>query len=148
MRAGGVVLRYGGFYGAKNDGWAEVVGKGWFPLVGEGTGMMSFIHVEDAAAVTVLALERGPPGIYNVVDDEPAPAREWLPAMAKALGARPPRRFPKWLARAMAGGAIVTMLTEARGSSNAKAKRELGWSLRYPSWRQGFVAVYGTARAV
>jgi nucleoside-diphosphate-sugar epimerase len=145
--AGGVALRYGGFYGASNDGWAIVVRKGWFPLVGEGTGMMSFIHVEDAAAATVLALEHGRRGIYNVVDDEPAPAREWLPAMAKALGARPPRHFPKWLARAIAGGAITTMLTEARGSSNAKAKSELGWKLRYPSWRQGFVAAYGAERS-
>jgi nucleoside-diphosphate-sugar epimerase len=103
---------------------------------------MSWIHLDDAAAATVLALEHDGPAIYNVVDDEPAPAREWLPVLADALGAKPPRRVPVWLARLVAGEAGVVMGTEARGASNAKAKRELGWELRYPSWREGFAAAY------
>jgi 2-alkyl-3-oxoalkanoate reductase len=140
--AGGIALRYGGFYGAPNDGLIEPVRKRQFPIVGDGGGIFSFIHLEDAAAATVLALERDGAGIYNIVDDEPAPVREWLPVLAEVLGARPPRRFPRWLARLFAGEAAVMMGTEARGASNAKAKRELGWELRYPSWRQGFVAAY------
>jgi 2-alkyl-3-oxoalkanoate reductase len=98
-----------------------------------------------AAAATVLALERGRPGIYNVVDDDPAPVREWLPALAAAIGAKPPRRIPRWVARLVAGEAGVVLMTESRGASNAKAKRELGWTLRYPSWRKGFVEAYGGA---
>jgi nucleoside-diphosphate-sugar epimerase len=141
--AGGIVLRYGGFYGAADDGLVEPVRRRLFPIVGDGAGVFSFIHLEDAAAATVLALEHGEPGIYNVVDDEPAPVREWLPVLAKVLGAKPPRRVPRWLARLFAGEAVVMMGTESRGASNAKAKRELGWELRYPSWRQGFVAAYG-----
>ncbi len=99
---------------------------------------------EEAGAVGVAAVERGQPGIYNIVDDEPAPVREWLPVYAQALGGKPPRRFPTWLARLFAGEAAVVMGTEARGASNAKAKRELGWTPRYPSWRKGFAAVYAT----
>jgi 2-alkyl-3-oxoalkanoate reductase len=140
-QAGGIVLRYGAFYGAANDGMVEPVRKRQFPIVGDGGGVSSFIHLDDAAAATVLALERGEPGIYNIVDDEPAPVREWLPVMADALGARP-RRVPRWIARLIAGEAAVMIATEGRGASNAKAKRELGWELRYPSWRQGFVAAY------
>ncbi len=140
--AGGTVLRYGGFYGADNDGLIDPVRKRQFPIVGDGGGYVSFIHLDDAAAATVLALERGATGIYNVVDDDPAPVREWLPVMAEALGAKPPRRFPRWLARLFAGEAAVMMGTEARGASNAKAKRELGWTPRYPSWRDGFLAAY------
>jgi nucleoside-diphosphate-sugar epimerase len=140
--AGGVALRYGGFYGAANDGLVEPVRKRLFPIVGDGGGISSFIHLHDAAAATVLALEKGRAGIYNVVDDEPAPAREWLPVLADALGAKPPRRFPRWLARLFAGEFVVVMATESRGASNAKAKRELGWELRYPSWREGFTAAY------
>ena len=139
---GGIALRYGGFYGAPDDGWGELVRRRKFPIVGEGSGVFSWIHLDDAAAATVLALGHEGPAIYNIVDDEPAPVRDWLPAMAKALGAKPPRRFPAWLARPVAGEAAVVMATETRGASNAKAKRELGWSLRYPSWRQGFPAVY------
>ncbi len=142
--AGGVALRYGGFYGASNDGLVEPVRKRQFPIVGDGAGVISFIHLEDAAAATVLALEHDRAGIYNVVDDEPAPVREWLPVLAKALGAKPPRHFPRWLARLVAGEAAVMMGTESRGASNAKAKRELGWELRYPSWRQGFQAAYAS----
>ena len=142
--AGGIALRYGGFYGAANDGMVEPVRRRQFPIVGDGGGVSSFIHLEDAAAATVLALERGAPGIYNVTDDEPAPVREWLPVLAQALGAKPPRHFPRWLARPFAGHAAVMMGTESRGASNAKAKRELGWTLRYPSWRQGFFAAYGS----
>jgi nucleoside-diphosphate-sugar epimerase len=145
--AGGVVLRYGGFYGAANDGLVEPVRKRRFPIVGDGGGISSFIHLDDAAAATVLALERDAAGIYNIVDDDPAPAREWLPVLANALGAKPPRRVPRWLARLVAGEAAVMIGTEARGASNAKAKRELGWTLRYPSWRQGFVATYGSTAA-
>src|SRR5438105_3451171 len=111
-----------------------------------GSGVMSFIHLDDAAAATVLALQHDGPAIYNVVDDEPAPVREWLPVFAQALGAKPPRHFPTWLARLVAGEAAVMMGTEARGASNVKAKRELGWTLRYPSWRDGFFAVYGRAQ--
>jgi 2-alkyl-3-oxoalkanoate reductase len=143
--AGGIVLRYGAFYGAANDGLIEPVRKRQFPVVGNGAGVSSFIHLGDAAAATVIALERGDPGIYNIVDDEPAPLREWLPVLAKALGAKPPRHFPRWLARLFAGEVVVMMGTEARGASNAKAKRELGWTPRYPSWREGFVAAYASA---
>ena len=140
--AGGIALRYGGFYGADNDGLVGPVRKRQFPIVGDGGGYLSFIHLDDAAAATVLALEHDGPAIYNVVDDEPAPVHEWLPAMAAALGAGPPRHVPVWLGRLLAGELAVLMGTEARGASNAKAKCELGWTLRYPSWRQGFVAAY------
>jgi nucleoside-diphosphate-sugar epimerase len=98
----------------------------------------SFIHIEDAAAATVAAIERGERGLYNIVDDDPAPVAEWLPALAGAVGAKPPRRVPRWLGRIAAGEAGAVMMTEVRGASNEKAKRELGWSPRYPSWRQGF----------
>jgi nucleoside-diphosphate-sugar epimerase len=145
--AGGVALRYGGFYGAANDGLPGPVRKRQFPIVGDGGGVSSFIHLDDAAAATVLALDHARAGIYNIVDDDPAPVREWLPVLADALGAKPPRHFPRWLARLFAGEAAVMMGTEARGASNAKAKRELGWTLRYPSWRQGFVAAYGSTTA-
>lgn len=141
--AGGIALRYGGFYGAPNDGLLDPVRKRRFPIVGDGGGVSSFIHLDDAATATVLALEHdGGPAIYNIVDDEPAPVREWLPLLANVLGAKPPRHFPRWLARLVAGEAGVLMGTEARGASNAKAKRELGWTLRYPSWREGFAAAY------
>jgi nucleoside-diphosphate-sugar epimerase len=142
--AGGIALRYGGFYGAANDGLIEPVRKRQFPIIGDGGGITSFVHLEDAAAATVLALEHDAPAIYNIVDDEPAPAREWLPVFAETLGAKLPRRFPTWLARLVAGEAAVVMATEARGASNAKAKRELGWTPRYPSWREGFADAYGT----
>ena len=144
--AGGIALRYGGFYGADNDGLVDPVRKRQFPIVGNGRGVTSFIHLDDAAAATVLALERGDAGIYNVVDDEPAPVREWLPVLADALGAGPPRHFPRWLARLFAGEMVVRMGTESRGASNAKAKRELGWELRNPSWRRGFFAAYGSSK--
>jgi nucleoside-diphosphate-sugar epimerase len=140
--AGGIALRYGAFYGADDDALIEPVRKRQFPIVGEGGGVSSFIHLDDAAAATVLALEQDGPAIYNIVDDEPAPVREWLPVLAEALGAKPPRRFPVWLARMFAGELGVMMGTEVRGASNAKAKRELAWTLRYPSWRQGFAEVY------
>ena len=146
MKAGGIALRYGTFYGAANDGLVEPVRKRQFPIVGEGGGIWSFIHLDDAAAATVLALERHAAGVYNVVDDEPAPVREWLPLFAEVLGAKPPRRFPRWLARLLGGEAVVMMETESRGASNAKAKRELGWELRYPSWRQGFPAAYRSSK--
>jgi 2-alkyl-3-oxoalkanoate reductase len=145
--AGGIALRYGFFYGAPNDGLIEPVRKRQFPIVGSGEGVPSFIHLEDAAAATVLALEHDGPAIYNVVDDEPAPVRDWLPVLADALGAKSPRHFPVWLARLFAGEAGVMLGTEARGASNAKAKRELGWTLRYPSWRQGFAEVYARPTA-
>jgi len=143
VAAGGLALRYGGFYGSPDDVQLGPVEKRKFPIVGSGDGVWSFVHLDDAAAATVLALERGEPGIYNVVDDEPAPVREWLPALAEAIGAKPPRRVPVWLARTMAGDAGVALMTEVRGASNTKAKRDLGWTLRYPSWRQGFAAAYG-----
>ena len=145
--AGGIALRYGSFYGADNDGLVGPVLKRQFPIVGDGSGMSSFIHLDDAAAATALALEREGPAIYNIVDDEPAPMRVWLPVLAEALGAKPPRRFPVWLAKLFAGEAGVMLGTEARGASNAKAKRELGWALRYPSWRQGFAEAYAPVPA-
>jgi len=145
--AGGIALRYGNFYGAANDGLIEPVRKRQFPIAGDGGGVSSFIHLDDAAAATVLALEHDGPAIYNIVDDEPAPVREWLPVLAKVLGAKSPRHFPRWLARLFAGEAAVMMGTESRGASNAKAKRELGWTLRYPSWREGFVAAYASTVA-
>jgi nucleoside-diphosphate-sugar epimerase len=148
VAAGGIALRYGGFYGSSDDAQLELVRKRRFPIVGDGGGIWSFVHLEDAAAATVLALERGAPGIYNVVDDEPAPVREWLPALAAAIGAKPPRRVPRWLARLLAGEVGVAIMTEVRGASNAKAKRELDWTLRYPSWRQGFPAAYTHADAL
>jgi nucleoside-diphosphate-sugar epimerase len=147
LAAGGIALRYGSFYGAPNDGLLEPVRKRQFPIVGDGGGVSSFIHLDDAASATVLALEHHGPAIYNIVDDEPAPVRQWLPVLAKALGTRPPRHFPVWLARLFAGEAGVMLGTEARGASNAKAKRELGWSLRYPTWRQGFAEVYAKSIA-
>jgi len=119
------------------------VRKRQFPIVGDGGGVFSFIHLDDAAAATVLALDHEGPALYNIVDDEPVPTSVWLPELAKAIGAKPPRHFPRWLARIFAGEAAVMMTTESRGASNAKAKRELGWTLRYPSWRQGFVEAYG-----
>jgi nucleoside-diphosphate-sugar epimerase len=142
--AGRIALRYGGFYGAANDDLVKLVRKRQFPIIGDGGGVSSWVHLDDAAAATVLALEHDGPAIYNIVDDEPAPAREWLPVLVKVLGAKPPRHFPVWLARLIAGADGVTMTTEARGASNAKAKRELRWALRYPSWRQGFVAAYAS----
>jgi nucleoside-diphosphate-sugar epimerase len=145
--AGGIALRYGGFYGASNDGMVEPVRRRQFPIVGNGGGVSSFIHLDDAAAATVLALEQDRAGLYNIVDDEPAPVREWLPVLANVLGAKLPRHFPRWLARLFAGEAVVMMGTESRGASNAKAKRELGFELRYPSWRQGFVAAYASTPA-
>ena len=146
--AGGIALRYGIFYGAANDGLIKPVRKRQYPIIGDGGGISSFIHLDDAAAATVLALEHGGAGIFNVVDDEPAPVREWLPVMAEALGAGPPRHFPRWLARLVAGEAAVVVGTETRGVSNAKAKRELGWEPRYPSWREGFSAVYASTAPV
>jgi nucleoside-diphosphate-sugar epimerase len=145
--AGGIALRYGAFYGAGDDGLIEAVRKRMFPIVGGGAGVSSFIHLDDAAAATVLALEHRGPAIYNVVDDDPAPVREWLPVLARALGAKPPRRAPRWLARLFAGEAAVMMGTESRGASNAKAKRELGWTPHYPTWREGFAVAYASIAA-
>ena len=146
----GLVLRYGGFYGpgtsVDQDGThAKAVRKRQFPIVGDGTGVWSFIHIEDAAAATALAVERGAPGLYNIVDDDPAPVGEWLPVLAGALGAPPPRHAPVWLGRLLAGSIAVSMMTEMRGSSNAKAKRELGWQPRYSSWRAGFAELAAAA---
>jgi nucleoside-diphosphate-sugar epimerase len=122
---------------------AEVVRKRKFPLVGDGAGVWSFIHIDDAAAATVAAVEHGATGIYQVVDDEPAPVRDWLPTLANSLGAKPPRHLPRWLGRLAAGEAATVMMTEVRGASNAKAKRELGWQPIYTSWRTGFAEGLG-----
>ncbi|MGH3027228.1 MAG: NAD-dependent epimerase/dehydratase family protein [Gaiellaceae bacterium] len=122
---------------------AGPIRKRRFPIVGDGGGITSWIHIEDAAAATAIVVERGEPGIYNIVDNEPAPVREWLPVLANALDAKPPRRVPRWLVRLAAGEAAAAMMTEVRGASNAKAKRELGWQLRYPSWRLGFAQGLG-----
>lgn len=139
----GLVLRYGNFYGPGNtlsrDGeMGEAVRRGRFPVVGGGTGVWSFIYIDDAAAATALAVERGAPGIYNVVDDDPAPVAEWLPYLAEQLGGRPPRRLPAWLAKPLIGELGIALMTSVRGSSNAKAKQELGWTPRWASWREGF----------
>jgi len=139
----GLVLRYGQFYGpgtyyAQDGHLGREVSRRRFPIVGPGTGTFSFLHLEDAAGATVAALDGGAAGIYNIVDDEPAPLHEWLPLYAEALGAKPPRRVPVWLAKLVAGSSVATMAVGLRGASNAKAKRELGWQPRYSSWRQGF----------
>jgi nucleoside-diphosphate-sugar epimerase len=143
LEAGGIVLRYGGLYGAPDDPQVELVRKRRFPIVGDGNGVWSFVHLDDAAAATVLALEQGEAGVYNVVDSDPAPVREWLPALAEAIHAKPPYRVPRWLARLLGGDVGVVLMTEIRGASNAKAQRELGWTLRHPSWREGFESAYG-----
>ena len=139
----GLALRYANFYGpgtnlASGGEMVELVRKRRLPIIGDGSGVWSLIHMVDAAAATVAALERGAPGVYNVADDEPAPASVWLPELARVLGAKPPLRVPVWLGRLAAGEAGVLLFTRLRGASNAKAKRELGWELRYPSWRDGF----------
>jgi nucleoside-diphosphate-sugar epimerase len=139
VRAACAALRYGAFYGpGATDDQIKLVRKRLYPLVGGGTGYVSWVHLDDAASATVLAVEQQAKGVFNIVDDEPAPASEWLPYLAECAGAKPPRRVPAWLARLLAGEMMVGMMTEGRGFSNAKAKRELGWELRYPSWRQGF----------
>ena len=145
LDAGGVVLRYGYFYGPGTalhaDGfYAELARKRQFPVVGSGQGRWSFISVDDAAEATLAALSRGQTGVYNIVDDEPAPAADWTPVFAAAVGAKPPFRVPVWLARLVAGRVVVDGMTRQRGASNAKAKRELGWTPRYASWRDGFSA--------
>jgi nucleoside-diphosphate-sugar epimerase len=141
--AEGLVLRYGFFYGpgthyARDGGIAREVRRRRYPIVGSGHGVTSFVHVEDAADATTAAVGRGAPGVYNVVDDEPAPMSEWLPAYAEALGAKRPFRVPAFVARLAAGKQAAALATTLRGASNAKAKRELGWEPRHPSWRQGF----------
>jgi nucleoside-diphosphate-sugar epimerase len=146
----GLALRYGALYGPGTnmaEEYAVLIRRRKFPIIGDGAGVWSFVHVADAAAATVAALDHGGPGVYNVVDDDPAPVREWLPALAEAIGAKPPRHVPIWLARVLAGEVGVALMTEVRGASNAKAKRELGWTLRHPTWRQGFPAAYGSLQA-
>jgi len=139
IKADGAVLRYGSFYGpGATDDQVKLVRRRMFPLVGGGTGYLSWVHLDDAASATVLAVEQRAKGVFSIVDDDPAPASEWLPYLAACAGAKRPMRIPKWLARLLAGEMVVGMMTEGRGFSNAKAKRELGWQLRYPSWRQGF----------
>ncbi|WP_031518563.1 NAD-dependent epimerase/dehydratase family protein [Streptomyces sp. NRRL F-5123] len=141
LAAGGAVLRYGAFYGpGAIDDQVTLVRKRQYPLVGRAQGYSSWIHLDDAASATVLAVEQKAHGVFNIVDDEPAPAAEWLPHLARCAGAKPPRRVPVWLARLLAGDQAVVMMTEGRGFSNAKARRELGWEPRHPSWRQGFRA--------
>lgn len=148
----GVVLRYGSFYGPGTGLTGEAVAKAIihrrFPVIGDGGGWWSFVHIDDAATATALAIERGAPGTYNIVDDEPAPAREWIPALARILKARPPLHLPKWLARLLAGEHLVTMMTESRAGSNLKAKRELAWRPQYGSWRQGFEVSLRSSPAV
>jgi nucleoside-diphosphate-sugar epimerase len=146
----GLALRYDGFYGpgtsislAPDAVMAAPIRKRQFPIIGDGGGVFSHLHIEDAAAATAIAVERGQAGIYNVADDDPAPVREWLPVLASALDAGPPRRIPRWLGRLLAGEAAATMMTEVRGASNEKAKRELGWTPHYGSWRQGFAEGLG-----
>lgn len=140
----GIVLRYGNFYGpGASEDLVELVRKRRFPIIGDGAGVWSWIHIDDAAGATAAALERGDSGAYNVVDDEPAPVSEWLPHLAEAVGAKPPMRVPKWLGRLAAGEVAVRWMTEGRGSSNEKAKRELDWEPAWPSWRDGFERALG-----
>ena len=139
----GLALRYGGFYGPGTDlstqgVFTEMVRKRRFPIVGDGAGVWTFLHIDDAASATIAAIERGAPGIYNVVDDEPAPVSRWLPQLAQALGAKPPLHVPVWIGRLAAGEVGVSMMTRIRGASNAKAKRELGWAPQHPNYREGF----------
>jgi nucleoside-diphosphate-sugar epimerase len=137
----GIVLRYGGFYGpGTGDFVVEMARKRRLPVIGGGTGVWSFIEITDAAAATLAAVDRGAPGVYNVVDDDPAPVAEWLPYLAKVAGAKPPLRVPAWLGRLLAGEFVVGQMTSSRGSSNEKARKELGWEPRYASWREGFRA--------
>jgi 2-alkyl-3-oxoalkanoate reductase len=148
LDAGGTVLRYGYFYGpgsaiSREGSTGREVARGRLPIVGSGAGVWSFIHVDDAAAATVAALGANKPGVFNVVDDEPARVAEWIPALARALGARKPRKVPALLARAFAGSYGVAIMTEAQGASGALAKRELGWTPRYASWREGFETALG-----
>jgi len=140
----GIVLRYGSFYGpGASDVLLDVVRKRQWPLIGGGTGIWSFIEITDAAAATLAAVSHGAPGVYNVADSDPAPAAEWLPYLAGLLGAKPPLRVPVWLGRLLAGEFIVAQMTSARGSSNEKARKELGWEPRFASWREGFRAWVG-----
>ncbi len=140
----GLVLRYGILYGpSTSEELIEAARKRQLPIIGGGTGVWSFTHVSDAASAAAAAAAGGPPGLYNAVDDEPAPVAEWLPYLANCLGARPPWRVPAWAGRLLAGDSVVQMMTRSRGSSNAKARRELGWTLAYPSWRQGFATGLG-----
>jgi 2-alkyl-3-oxoalkanoate reductase len=135
----GLVLRYGPFYGhGASDYMLEAVRKRQLPVIGGGAGIWSFSEVSDAAAATLAAVTRGEPGLYNIVDDDPAPVREWLPYLAECLGAKPPMKVPAWAGRLLAGELVVAMMTEARGTANAKARRELDWTPGYPSWRDGF----------
>ena len=137
----GIVLRYGTFYGpGASDVLLDAVRKRQVPVIGGGTGIWSFIEITDAATATLAAVEGGAPGIYNVVDDDPAPVAEWVPYLAQVAGAKPPLRMPGWLGRLLAGGFVVAQMTTSRGSSNQKARKELGWVPRYPSWREGFRA--------
>jgi nucleoside-diphosphate-sugar epimerase len=137
--AGGAVLRYGALYGpGATDDQVELIRRRQYPLVGGGAGVSSWVHLDDAASAAVLAVEQQATGVFNIVDDEPAPANEWLPYLAACAGAKKPLRVPAWLARPLAGDVVVAMMTQGRGFSNAKAKQQLGWRLRYPSWRQGF----------
>src|SRR4051794_29828245 len=145
-RTEGIVLRYGGFYGPGTSLWpggqvSDLLRKRRFPQVGDGSGVWSFVRIDDAATATVAAIEKGERGIYNIVDDSPQPVREWLPGVADAIGAKPPLHVPRWLGRLLAGQAVTVMMTEVRGASNQKAKRELGWSPKYPSWREGLAEV-------
>lgn len=144
----GLALRYGFWYGpgttySREGHWAKEVARRRLPVIGKGGGVTSFVHVDDVASATILALERGDRGVYNVVDDDPAPAREWIPAYAKAVGAPPPRKIPAFVARLVAGPYAVYMMTELRGASNAKVKSELGFEPRWPSWRKGFAEGLG-----
>jgi len=146
----GIVLRYGAFYGPNSglfDGpIIDQLRRRLVPLIGEANGWWSFLHVDDAAQATALVVEKGASGVYNIVDDDPAPVRDWLPALASMLGAKRPRRIPRWLARGAVGEHMVAMMTESRAGSNLKARRQLGWQPRHPSWRQGFAEVLASAR--
>lgn len=139
LAIGGAVLRYGSFYGpGAMDDQVVLLKKRQYPVVGSGAGILSWIHLDDAASATVLAIGQRATGLFNIVDDEPAPASDWLPWLAHCAGAKPPRRVPVWLGRMLAGDQAIAMMVTGRGFSNAKAKRELGWSPTYPSWRVGF----------
>ena len=146
----GIVLRYGSFYGpgtavSAHGDMVEMLRKRRFPLIGNGAGVWSFIHVDDAASATRAAMERGSAGIYNIVDDDPAEVSRWLPALAAAIGAKPPLAIPAWLGRVLAGESVLSMMTQIQGSSNIKAKSKLAWTPNYASWRDGFTAEFETS---
>jgi nucleoside-diphosphate-sugar epimerase len=152
LAAQGTVLRYGAFYGpgtslSATGSQLDLLKRRQFPIVGRGTGIWSFAHIEDVAAATAMAVDQGATGVYNIVDDEPAPVAEWLPYAAQVIGAKPPLRIPRWAGRLLVGEHVAVLMNDVRGASNAKAKQQLGWTPRYATWREGFTSALRDGRA-